>query len=478
MEIQKRLSNIRFENIEKSGPLFIALIGLILVGALSVFQPLVLALLAFASLYLLLAISRFEWVLLLTIFAFPLVPLYVGFDLKGMVVVNPQRVLIIGLYIAWALKKIYRGEKVLLRTPLNFGLAVFLLVRLFGIVFSIDFGVSLSRYLAQFFTFYLFYFLLIDSISSKKQIDRVLRTVALSAGAVSFLGILEFVTKFNFYSYLNPSRATIALTASQIQSRMGLLRIEGALGHSIVMGMFLALIVPICLGQFIAAGSKKGKTWLLGGLLISAAAGLTFSRATWIGLGFILIAFALRYPRHFLPYVSVIIIGATVTLFGLSRGRDVRTFVERTTESAKKADLPYSTAFRVKQIKTGWPVVLQRPLTGHGIDHAKKVTRLRAIDNYYLTLMLESGIPSLFAFLFLLSLVFSKLKRVVRTSPDFETRNLAFSIFISLASFVIILGFVSLTQVFFIWWVLAAMGMRTVMNESQIGPIMIGQRTA
>jgi O-antigen ligase len=456
-----------FSQVRKPLPILLALVCLILIGVLSVFQPLGLVLSIFFLLYLLLAISKFEWLLLLTVLAFPLIPFYIGFDFKGMAIISPQRVLIFGLYIAWLLKKLYRGEKVIIKTPINLGLALFLLVRILGVVFSLNFGVSLSRYLSQFFTFYLIYFLVLDSIISWEQINRVLRVLVASGVVVGLLGIVEFATKFNIYSYLSAPRATFDLTASHIQSRMGLVRIEGALGHSIVMGMFLSLVIPICLGQLVAAQSRRRKTWLLACLLVSTGAILTFSRATWIGLCFILLAFTLRYPRHFAPYVCVILIAATVGILGLSQSRQVRTFIERTTESKKKADLAGSTAQRIKQIQIGIPTALQRPLTGYGIDHAKRATGLRTIDNYYLTLILESGVASLTAFLLLMFLVLYQLKKVIQGAPDFEVRNLAFSIFVSLTGFMIILATVSLTQDFFIWWILAALGMRMVMNEKE-----------
>jgi hypothetical protein len=56
---------------------------------------------------------------------------------------------------------------------------------------------------------------------------------------------------------------------------------------------------------------------------------------------------------------------------------------------------------------------------------------------------------------------------VIQTGSDFEVRNRAFSIFVSVASLAIILSIVSLTQIFFIWWVLVALGMRTAMNEKE-----------
>lgn len=465
MSAKNRAVNGFVNSLEKRLPLFLAAFACLAIGTLSVLQPLALVLVAVFLLYLLLAVTRFDWVLLLTVFTFPLIPQYVGFDFQGLAIINLQRVLIVGLYVAWAVRKIYSGEKIIIRTPLNFALALFLLLRIMGVIFSLDFGVSLSRYLSQLFTFYLIYYVIIDSVSTRKEIDRILRSLVASGVVASLMGILEFFSKWNVYAYLIPVRQDTLLTALKLQSRLGMTRIEGALGHSLAMGMFLALVLPICLGGLVAVPYRKRKIWLATGFVVSAAAVLTFSRGTWVGLAFILVAFTLRYPKQFVPYAAVILLGAGFGILGLSQRSDVRAFMERTTESAKKADIAVSTAQRFSQMEVGLPIILQRPLTGYGIDQGKRATGLRAVDNYYLTIALESGIPSLLGFAGLMLLLFGRLKKVIQSSPDFEVRNQAFSIFVSLASWAFILAVVSLTQVFFVWWVLAALGMRTALNE-------------
>lgn len=106
----------------------------------------------------------------------------------------------------------------------------------------------------------------------------VIGTIAGVATAAAVLGILEFVTSFNPW-VLIPGPEPLYSTWSELQPRGGVLRAEGAFGHSIAFGTTLAMSSSFVLG----ARWRTAPTMLALGMLASAVV-LTFSRTGLITL--------------------------------------------------------------------------------------------------------------------------------------------------------------------------------------------------
>ncbi|MGM7679305.1 hypothetical protein [Microbacterium sp. A94] len=121
----------------------------------------------------------------------------------------------------------------------------------------------------------------------------VTATIAIMAVIASVLAIIEFFTAFNPF-VLIPGSGVVYETWSPLQERGGLLRVEGAFGHSIALGAALAMSTA-----FIVATSW----WLLpkiaAVLIVATATVLTFSRA-----GLITLALTLVLSTFFLTGVS------------------------------------------------------------------------------------------------------------------------------------------------------------------------------
>jgi O-antigen ligase len=419
-----------------------------------------------AAVFVILLLWKFEAAFLFTLFLFPFIPRYFGLDFGGWMVLNPHRALLAGLFIVWILKKISTGERIVHKTPLNMVIALFLLFRLFSVLFSMDFNVSLFRFISESLMYFLVYFVAVDTFQTKEKIERAVRYLILAAGMVGILGFVEFLTRTNLYAGLNPARESFPLTASDVLFRTGFQRIEGSFGHPIALGMYLVLILPLALNQFLTASAKRRGVWLSNALIISAAALLTFSRSVWLSLFFILVFFSLRYFKKFMPVVIVILILVflvtslfQVTIFNVGE------IFQKSISLEEKSEVSTSTASRLYQLKYGLPFVKEKPITGYGIAMAKEASGLWSIDNYYLTLLLESGVFSLLAFLWLYLLIFKNLIAGMRASSEKGTRDLIFSLLVSVLSIAFMLAMVSLTFVFMLWWAVIALGVRLAAAE-------------
>ena len=453
--------------------LFLKVFGIIIIvsiitGVISSLRPLLFTAVVLVGFLLLIMILKFESILMITIFLYPLIPQYVGLDLWGMIVINLQRLLLAGLFLAWLFRKVIRREKMFHKTPLNLIIVVFLILRLISVIFSMDFRISLFNFISEVLTYFLFYFLVIDTFRINKQIKKVMNILIISGIFVSVLGIFEFLFKTNIYSYLNPVRENIGLTAAQIQSRIGFFRIEAGLGHSIVLGMYLVALIPFLLFQLLAASTVKRFLLLLSFGIISLGILFSFSRSAWIAYLFVLICYVLKYHFKFFPVIVLLILLLSLQIYyNYVPLASIMEITKQTVSSEAKSEIRTSITGRVSQLKTGIPIALQKPLTGYGIRLSREAGGFPTLDNYYLVIMLESGILSLIALMFLYALIFLKLQYVIKIAKDNTTKNLAFSLLVSILCFIIILFATALQTVFFIWWLIVALGMRLVINEKE-----------
>ncbi|MDJ0312330.1 hypothetical protein [Arthrobacter sp. H35-D1] len=120
-------------------------------------------------------------------------------------------------------------------------------------------------------------------IASRVELKWIYGCLAAGAVAAACLAIAEFVTGTNFFVRLKMSNSLYA-TWHTLQFRGGLLRVEGAFGHSIALGASLAMcsvfILVVAWPQWLRIASL---------LVVAIATGLTFSRIGLIALALTLV---------------------------------------------------------------------------------------------------------------------------------------------------------------------------------------------
>lgn len=142
--------------------------------------------------------------------------------------------------------------------------------------------------------------------------DYLTKLVAASAAVVAGLGVIEFVTSTNLF-VLIPGSGTPYTTWSALQYRGGVLRVEGAFGHSIALGGFLAMS-----SAFVMA--TRWRLWIKVCLatLMGVAAVLTLSRigAITFALTVALSVLTLREVtgRTRITFTAVLAVGVGIAL--------------------------------------------------------------------------------------------------------------------------------------------------------------------
>lgn len=120
-------------------------------------------------------------------------------------------------------------------------------------------------------------------VVARVDVRWVTSTISIAAIIAATLAVIEFVTGFNPF-VLIPGSGVVFDTWSPLQERGGVLRVEGAFGHSIALGAALAMS-----SAFVVATRWRLLPKIGGVLIIAVATVLTFSRAGLITLALTLV---------------------------------------------------------------------------------------------------------------------------------------------------------------------------------------------
>ena len=249
--------------------------------------------------------------------------------------------------------------------------------------------------------FIMFYFILKSVIKTKHELFLIASLLILSSSFVALVGISQKYLGLN----LNIN--------SWIDEEMfsdNKIRVFSTLGNPNVLGEYLLLTMPICLGSVCYFKNKLCK--LLASLifiLLSFCMLLTLSRGAWLGLIFALSVFIFMRDKKFLWLI--------IFLAFLSPIFIPKSFVQRFMSIGNMADT--STSYRVgiwigalKIIKDFWPIGI-----GLGTDNFVYVYQKYALassyalhsHNFYLQILIDFGISGLFLIFSIIFLFYKSL---------------------------------------------------------------------
>ena len=160
------------------------------------------------------------------------------------------------------------------------------------VVFSLFAGnlsVALA-FLITALTYFLSGFLLGRLHPSGAPLDWVYGAIAVVFTAVAVLAIIEFATGWNPFVGIVVGNSLFAQWGP-IQERGGILRAEGAFGHSIALGSSLAIAIPLAIGSRFSGIVRFSMV-----VVMLVATVLTFSRTSIIGAGLSVVLCLLFLP--------------------------------------------------------------------------------------------------------------------------------------------------------------------------------------
>jgi O-antigen ligase len=309
--------------------------------------------------------------------------------------------LLIIIGFSWFLKTAVRKELGLfLKTPLNKPIAYYfiacLVSTLFGFMAGRVKGVNGFFFVLKYFEYFIIYFMAVNHIKEKKNIERFLFTM---------LAVCCIVCIVAIYQIPAGGRVTAPF--------------EGPEGEPNTLGGYLVLMLSIVLGLLLTYGSTKQK-FLLGllSLLIVISLSATHSRSSWIAL-IPMIMMLLYFSEKKKAIILTLIILAMMSPFILPQSVKERarfTFTQpKETGQITFGNIRIDTSTSARL--NSWKNVLERdfiknPLLGYG------VTGYSFLDTQYVRVLAETGVIGLIIFLILIYSIFLNSVHAFRSTTD------------------------------------------------------------
>lgn len=399
--------NFRATNATEIALLFAALaalgMGLLLVN---VTPPLALGI-GLGLVVLVIAIASDELALYLLIFSMLLGPEFIvgeigkGATLERGLTFRLDDVLIVIIGLAWLAKTaVNKDLGLFLKTPLNRPIAAYSCAAIFATGLGMIAGrvqvLGGTLFVMKAIQYFVIYFMVVNNLRERKQFERFLVAILVTAAIASLIGILQI-----------PSGLRVSAP------------FEGGGGEPNTFGGYLVLMLALVAGLYLTSKSS-GKKFLLPGLavLIFVPLLFTLSRASYVAL-IPLAACLWLYSERKLLVGSVLACSVVLAPFFLPKAvvhRVRYTFtqpVQPTQTVVGGVRLDTSTSARVESLQevvsVDWP---KHPVFGYG------VTGSHFIDSQYLRVLVESGLVGLLTLVWLQISLFRRARDVLRQTQD------------------------------------------------------------
>jgi putative inorganic carbon (HCO3(-)) transporter len=292
---------------------------------------------------------------------------------------------------SWIVKKIMTKDFRLARTSLNSALFGFVLINLISIFNSSYVYESLEGFFGKVMEYVLLYFVIVESINTKKQFRNLIAVMLFTCALIGIDGLFQQFFGFDFMrqrEYIDFLRASF-----------------GNPGH---FGAWLSMVIPITLSLFLFGTKKWGNLRVFSGLLsllLFSCLMLVGKRGPWVAFSGAVLLIGLLRSKKLLIIVLVCILLSPFILPEPWKGR-VRSIFSTTNPSNRE---------RFGFWKKTIVMIKDRPVFGHGINTFDsnwpkyRVGGKAGIyypHNCYLQMAAETGIIGLGMFIWVMVMLF------------------------------------------------------------------------
>ena len=292
-------------------------------------------------------------------------------------------------------------------TPAHAPIAAFILMAVFAFIAGLANGPltsNLARHFAEFVLSIAFAFVVVDTIQTASQLDRLVGVILLCGAAAAAVGIALYVIPESLAERLLSALRVVGYPSGGVlqyvesNPELG----QRAIGTSVnpnAFGGLLAILGALAAPQLAARHPVFGRRWVWWAsfILIVVCLILTYSRMAMFGLVVAMVGLALARYRKLLPVIAV---GALIVIV-LPFTQD---YILRFVQGAQGADL--ATQMRFGEYKDALILLSRYPLIGVGFAGAPDIDIYLGVSNAYLAIAQEMGFVGLAILLFALAVVF------------------------------------------------------------------------
>lgn len=470
-----------FPRFGKKGVFLLSVLIVFSISILATLAPLYAIGLTLSIVFVFILFKNLQAALLVSLFFLPLIPGVVELSIGTLPVVTPQRVLLFLLLIFWLMKKVVT-KKPFPRTPLDKFVLFLVIVESLTVIVSIDIGASLFRLIGDIIEYFGLYYIVVDIISTREDIRKVVTTLLLGSFVAGSFGVVEALTGVNvFREFLLPNAAWdwLATYAYVLPTGQNFHRVQGPFGHPIEFGQYIVLLFPIALVAFNNAATRwKRYGSLLNLILLPSNLVLTIARGAMVGFLASLLLLVARVRR--LLIAAAVVLVAIVVLYLPARNYLSSMGELMFASFSTKGPMTSANVSLVKRmdlLETGIQGFRERPVLGYGFNASRKGlgsdtpffrrSELYALENYYLALLIDGGLVLFISQILLYVAILANLRvGYSRVHAINEDKDLLKGLFASsLGLFVALLTVNAYPHIMGLFWVLVALGMRVVMNQ-------------
>ena len=307
--------------------------------------------------------------------------------------------------VAWILKKILARDLKLPQSDLNKPIILFTFVATLSVLHSFYIELSI-RGLFKVLEYIGLYFVVIDTITTKRRFKCMLGFLITTLALVSIDGLIQYATGYDLVR-------NFSLQASK--------RVTASFGHPNDFAGYLIIIIPllICLVIF-SCPIKKWLKGLLGALLLIAmmCLALTYSRAAWLSF--------------LLSCIFMAIIGKKKILWIFLAALVIMPFIIAP-NTVKDRAMSFIKSDKVSMWRTyTWKgtarIIRKQPVFGNGINTYHRLYSQHRVDdgigysgyahNCFLQMLVEIGLLGAVSFIWILLTLFNKSLLYLKTHRD------------------------------------------------------------
>ncbi len=313
--------------------------------------------------------------------------------------------LILGIIIfTWLAKTAINKELSLFRrTPLNKPIWIYTFICILSTTFGMMFGrvnfLSGTFFVIKYIQYYMIYFMVINQVRSKKQIDNYMISMIITFVIVTVLALIQIPTG---------KRVTAPF--------------EGDAGEPNTLGGYLIFLIAINLslllsdGVFTSRRLRRSLLWITSLSVIPFL--MTNSRGSWAAAIPVVIAYTVvSQKRWIIIGFLAILIGVAPFVFPRSVIDRVKyTFTEQRGYAATLQEhvggltIDTSASERIRSWRSAFNDIGKHPILGFG------VTGWRFLDAQYIRVLIETGLAGLAAFLYLLFSILSNVRKIYQNA--------------------------------------------------------------
>jgi O-antigen ligase len=354
------------------------------------------------------------------------------------------------LLFLWEVFIIFERKLIVKFTSLALPMGVFLLLHLYSSVFPSERLIWSLKYTLRFFGIGMVYFVIINFIENKKQLEYLTQCLFIGAAVAAIFVLIQYC-----FPYL---LVDAQYFFEEITLNLG--RIRGLFGWPTTMSLYLGTFIPLLISCIVYKKVGRGGflekslyVFLILVLLLSAV--LSRSRGWVLGLFFGLITLWVlglirRKEYLFIAAIATIIVIVAALFFTIRADRFAR------------ADLEYSELGRWPMAKDALKLFMQHPIKGIGTHMFFWQSSYQAhAHNIFLEIAVGMGIPGLVILCWFLFSIFKLLGKGIFHDINAQFYYIRAGVIASLASFL------AHNQVDFFWnqyettglfWVLVGIG--------------------